>query len=809
MILDTFLPMQSRDVIDGAMESLRCPGNLCARFAPPIFDKSERGDIDSVLHDFCENCSLQAEQEPLCNFCSHIRLRHLAICLRQRLTGLLVHLNSPKNSNAISRIMSNTGCALCSLLANAIHSYCIMSQKREEDVRANTAVTLWLAQEYGSFRLILNLDTVDGHEEMEIACREPSKEWVPYIRPYVSWPIVQQWIHRCTDDHHCVRLEHSTVPQGFRLIDVDKQRLVSDFLPDSELGYDIKFVALSYVWGKPDTSRINALLRSNKHELTAPGGLGKLSLPKAIKDAITVCRQLNQRFLWVDRLCIQQDDNGPEKQAQINAMGKIYSSAEFTIIHASGINMDDPIAGVTTTREVFQSRTVVCGVELISGYPDIKVPLEVSRWNERGWTYQEATLSRRKLFFTPFELWFECSDSDAPYQREDQCSRPTFGRHFSHLSKQGMIDHGIDGFIDDTAKFDDFVRHLESYTAKSLTHQSDILDAFLGILTELYEGDLSIYGLPEADFDQALLWYCKIRRRPTVVALGFPSWSWTSVIGTVTNPIIYLGLNGFLGTLVQWYYQDRNGELKRVKSKNSLHPGLNLDSRAQTLLLVAWLKGCVEPTVPEDVKQELEKCSTSCESSDWTNLRLTERIWAHTERPEGCATCQSQIAQRWPCLEAIWKDIERTRCSAFEDTQYFTTGSQEEDRQLIAQLHPGILLTRAQTTCLKASITQGSKIGKMYLTDSGGRRIGEVQPESELAGNTKSEEALHAASFECMGISLFSSFSVDKERTQPAVNVLFIHREEGSLFWRRIAVGWLYLVDWIKADPVFKTIGLE
>lgn len=84
--------------------------------------------------------------------------------------------------------------------------------------------------------------------------------------------------------------------------------------------------------------------------------------------------------------------------------------------------MEDPIAGVATTRKVLQLKIDVCGLEFITGYPDIKVALQASKWIERGWTYQEAALSRRKLFFTPFDLWFKCNDSHALYQREEQCS---------------------------------------------------------------------------------------------------------------------------------------------------------------------------------------------------------------------------------------------------------------------------------------------------------------------------------------------------------------------------------------------------
>ena len=810
------------------MTTDRCPGNLCAHFTGPTFTESEGGGVDSLLHDFCQDCSSRAGQEPLCDFCAHLRLHHLAICLREKLTSLRINLDSAYNKpgSGISRILSTTRCAICNFLAKVIHSYFVMSKKHEENeggMRANTTLFLSLRQRYGDHRLILTFRTYAKNHEIEIIYREPTNDWKPEIGEQVGWPTVQKWIEKCTRHPHCTRLEVSEVPQGFRLVDVEKQKLVSDFPSGSELGRDIKFVALSYVWGKPAISRTDALLGSNNHQLTAPGGLEKLSLPKAIQDAITVCQRLHQRFLWIDRLCIQQDDNGPEKQTQIDAMGKIYSSAEFTIIHASGVSMEDPIAGVTTNRKIFQFRAVVCGLELISGYPDITVLLQGSRWNERGWTYQEAILSRRKLFFTPFELWLECSDSHDAYKREEQCSTRRLGNRLSRAKIEFMTQYGINGFAKDTTKFHDFVRHLESYTKRSLTYQSDILNAFLGILTTLYDGGSSIYGLPEADFDQAMLWHGDTKRRLTVVVNNFPSWSWASVAGVVTAPETLLGTEGFLGTLVQWYYQDRNGVLKHVISKNSLLPRKYPDTGAQAYILVAWWKGCVEPTVPDDVKQELEKCPAACQlrvpseptwtKPNWAKLRFIETIGRHIEHREDCTTCQSQIAQRWPYLEDVWKDIQRDRDAGLGVIQDLTTGAQKEERQLFEKLRPGVLVTRAQTTCFKASITTREQYTEMSLADSTRRRIGTICPKyantglEEFSDIVKSEEASAAITVECMDVSLSDYEYANRDR--PTVNVLIIHRKEGSPFWRRIAVGWVYLADWIKADRVFKTIGLE
>jgi hypothetical protein len=96
-------------------------------------------------------------------------------------------------------------------------------------------------------------------------------------------------------------------------------------------------------------------------------------------------------------------------------MGDIYSSAEFIIIHASGESMHCPILAVSKERKVLQSKSVIAGLRFTIPYPPLGAFLENSKWNTRGWTYQEAILSTRKLVFTSFEVWFECNDPDDPY----------------------------------------------------------------------------------------------------------------------------------------------------------------------------------------------------------------------------------------------------------------------------------------------------------------------------------------------------------------------------------------------------------
>ena len=59
------------------------------------------------------------------------------------------------------------------------------------------------------------------------------------------------------------------------------------------------------------------------------------SLPATIQDAINLARKLKIRFLWVDRLCIVQNDEA-SIQSNIAHMASIYARSYFTIIATEG-----------------------------------------------------------------------------------------------------------------------------------------------------------------------------------------------------------------------------------------------------------------------------------------------------------------------------------------------------------------------------------------------------------------------------------------------------------------------------------------
>ncbi|KAI1608509.1 heterokaryon incompatibility protein-domain-containing protein [Exophiala viscosa] len=145
--------------------------------------------------------------------------------------------------------------------------------------------------------------------------------------------LLARWVSKCEECHgnRCADSTFARTP-GLRLLDVHTMRLMQP-----EASAAVRYVALSYVWGEHP---FMSLRIANLTEILRTGFVVDNKLHPAIKDSIQILRGMNQRYLWVDALCIVQDCE-TDKSVQIAQMGSIYSNAVFTIIAAPARNSDD------------------------------------------------------------------------------------------------------------------------------------------------------------------------------------------------------------------------------------------------------------------------------------------------------------------------------------------------------------------------------------------------------------------------------------------------------------------------------------
>lgn len=192
-----------------------------------------------------------------------------------------------------------------------------------------------------------------------------------------------------------LKVRPNGMPSGFRLIDVSRFCVV-------EVRRDVDYAALSYVWGA--ASQELTATTQKIEELKQPGRLRANDVPQLVKDAMKVCEAIDVSFLWIDRLCIVQDDHVAKKR-QLNAMGRIYQSAFVTLVSLERDGVIRGLPGVSYPRQPQPSlqigpMTAVPVIEEAETVPDN------SAWATRGWTYQVGLLSQRLLVFGEKMLYF-------------------------------------------------------------------------------------------------------------------------------------------------------------------------------------------------------------------------------------------------------------------------------------------------------------------------------------------------------------------------------------------------------------------
>ncbi|KAI5918604.1 heterokaryon incompatibility protein-domain-containing protein [Camillea tinctor] len=314
----------------------------------------------------------------------------------------------------------------------------------------------------------------------------------PEFNPSVVWG----WISCCEKYHRRCKLSRRPQPT-LNLIDCWKREVVS--CASFEMDFEPEYIALSYVWGQTDDVPKAAAIK---------GSALPQRLPTVIEDAIKVAQMLRYRYLWVDKYCVEQRDS-TKKHEQIMHMDSVYQDAALTIIAAAGTDETYGLPGISRPRPSQQVYFEGDYFSVTSTLPSPCASIANSKWASRGWTYQEAILSCRRLVFTDEQLYFECNDMSChesfevsfdnyyadPKPELDEFVRPAL---FSLLPPEVSARPSVEA-----TRLHNFITYLhcaEQYTKRTLTFDSDSLSAFTGIIRKLELVDMypvrHIWGVP-------------------------------------------------------------------------------------------------------------------------------------------------------------------------------------------------------------------------------------------------------------------------------------------------------------------------
>ncbi|KAL1892344.1 hypothetical protein Sste5346_007082 [Sporothrix stenoceras] len=429
-------------------------------------------------------------------------------------------------------------------------------------------------------------------------------EVMPNTQSEDAFRAANAWLTECVKNHPgCAQPFFSTTPgkktaDAFvptRVLDVggnNKDRIV--LVQNAPAGSP--YIALSYCWGPDPSGTVTTKKNNVAVHMDPQRGIDLSTLPRTIQDAVLVCRRLNVQYLWIDALCIVQDD-GDDWRREAAQMCNVYQRSHVTIAaHRASACQHGFLGaqefGKDEHQSVFWTESEKCSEDgmplkkakmvLRAEYKDIHT-LPTAPLGSRAWTLQEVVLPRRILHFFEYEMAWECQTT-----HHCECGETT-GFEAPHLPMLGL---GLRSLDDDKKKIkagDDgrsviaklnWMSLVEQYSRRSLTRLSDKLIAMDG-LARMVEGatmassqggapvsrlpplsldntvirSAYVEGLFVADFAQQLMWGVSQNSmaasaplsttppQPTARRqspdLHAPSWSWASIDAPVGYTIIY------------------------------------------------------------------------------------------------------------------------------------------------------------------------------------------------------------------------------------------------------------------------------
>ncbi|KAL0952381.1 hypothetical protein HGRIS_006658 [Hohenbuehelia grisea] len=343
---------------------------------------------------------------------------------------------------------------------------------------------------------------------------------------------------------------------------IDCQDPANPRLVSNDTAMCSRYLALSYVWGGPQPHSTNEHNVEAYHEKIDP-----TSLPRTIRDAITLTHAYNIRYLWVDSLCIIQD-SASDKTKQLPQMVRIYSDAYFTIIAASARNANegflqprlpveddkpDPFFPIWSPSHQRLGTFSLGGIGIYTvGDPAQHAPIlspDQDPVHSRGWCLQEWFLSPRAVAYTSRTLQYHCrtqTQNVGNSRYESLRFVNAVGRsNFYQLLQMDLRaeDVFVHGLLDGS-RSKEYVSGvlrawrdiLVEYTRRSVTQGPDKLVAFAGVAERFHALRKSRYfaGIWEDTLLLDLLWSTRPNRELHAMEYQAPSWSWAAVNTAIT-----------------------------------------------------------------------------------------------------------------------------------------------------------------------------------------------------------------------------------------------------------------------------------
>lgn len=258
------------------------------------------------------------------------------------------------------------------------------------------------------------------------------------------------------------------------------------------------------------------------------------SIPPTFAEAMQIARSLDIPYIWIDSLCIVQDDLGDwEKEA--SQMDKIYAGSQLTI--AAAQSSDSSKGCFNAPDEDPKNQDVVFRAQIgglrdttvLARFYESDVRNRVTSRNilsSRAWVLQEQLLSPRFVSCMQPEVHWQCqathkTESGLSFGLLDEADGTVMGRFPRRVPQTSLWLHRA------------WEQVVENYTGRHLTYELDRVPAIAGILRHFASAldDVPILGLWKSTLARDMAWLRMSDRRAQPVDPRLPSWTWLSCPG--------------------------------------------------------------------------------------------------------------------------------------------------------------------------------------------------------------------------------------------------------------------------------------
>jgi hypothetical protein len=337
---------------------------------------------------------------------------------------------------------------------------------------------------------------------------------------------VAVWLQDCMENHAscnagCSMPGSAIMPT--RLLDTGASGVKLIYTAEQEARVELSYITVSHKWmiqGMPKLLKCNV---GAMHQ-----DLNSQMLPAVFHDAIVLARALNIRFVWIDALCIVQDDPA-DLETEISNMGHIYRNAILNVgaLEAARDASPSPTTGLFVNRDPVLYSPFALTIQRVgfeNNYlafrSDGAGQLRFGPLMRRGWVLQERLLSRRSVYFGKQLLW-ECGEKLASETLPTQLMGYT--RHQSLTSsfritgllstRAQSIDTDWDVLegisLEANYIYQNWARVVRHFSSCKLSFEQDYLVALSGLAQEFRAtlNDEYYAGLWAKDMIRGLLWH--------------------------------------------------------------------------------------------------------------------------------------------------------------------------------------------------------------------------------------------------------------------------------------------------------------